>query len=145
VSSSELAAAVEQALDASGLSMSEWTRRSGVSRPKLTALRRGEAPVTASLRRKAEAALGWAPRSIDRILDGGEPVLAGDTSAADVDVAFSADPGVIDRLREVPDRLDRLERMVEELLAAARPNPTEPPPGTVPARTDAQRAAKRKP
>jgi transcriptional regulator with XRE-family HTH domain len=104
-------------------------------------------------------ALGWSPDSIDRLLRGEDPVVLTTAegafrsesratvqgAGATAQVAFSAEPGVIDRLREVPDRLDRLERMVEELLDAARPNPTEPPPGTVPARTDAQRAAKRKP
>jgi hypothetical protein len=145
-----LSEAIVRRLESEGLSLSEWARRSKVSPTKLGALKSGVPPVTAPLRRRAEAALGWAPRSIEAILDGGQPTLlvqpaTEEPPAAVTEVAFSAAPGVIEALRATEERLSKIEKLLQELAVGPRSNPLDPPEGSVPARTDAERArAKRR-
>jgi hypothetical protein len=89
-------------------------------------------------------ALRWTDDSLDRLEAGDDPIesiTAPMSPAAVAEVAFSAPAEVVTALRENTERLDRLTAALEAIVGSGRLNPTEPPPGTVPARTDAQRAA----
>lgn len=69
------------------LTNAEVQRRSGVSDKTLTGYLNGEPIRRADKARGLCEALGWTPDSIDRILDGDEPVVAG----ADGDLAARID------------------------------------------------------
>jgi hypothetical protein len=76
---SPLSEAITARLDELGLTISEWKRRSKVSDVKLREMRDGLANKwTTPKERQAEAGLGWASGSFERIRQGLPPVIAVD-------------------------------------------------------------------
>ena len=109
--------AMERQRLALGLEWREVADRAGVSYETLRALRRtGTAnPLT---KRRVEDAFGWAPGSIDAILDGGEPVKA------DAEKTSERTPRQKSRARarrvrelqeEIQRRIDELQEQLDEL------------------------------
>lgn len=122
-----LAAAIKARLDAEpGFTQAELVRRSGVSHPTVRNLMRGE---PGRRGRTAVAlvavALGWTPDSIDRILDGLEPV--GEVGA----VNPLQSEGLAELREEVASLRSDLARLTALVLRLPGIDPDElPPPST---------------
>lgn len=77
-----MARAIQDRMDELGLDATGLTAASGKAPPTIRQLRRGERRNYDRATRLAVcAALGWTPDSIDRLLDGGPPVVAGEAEA----------------------------------------------------------------
>jgi hypothetical protein len=89
--------AIEQRINELSLTVAEIDRL-GVSDKTLKGYLGGQPIVRKDKRRKLCGALRWTPRSIDLILDGGEP-----------EELPAPDPEIIERLSRLEARFDRLE------------------------------------
>lgn len=93
--------AIADRIDALSLSKAEVIRRSGVSDKTLAGYIDGQPIMRPDKRRQLAETLGWSTRSIDLILDGGEP---------EVEEA--------DRLDEMDRKIDLIAQDVSEVRAA---------------------------
>ncbi|MFK0155406.1 helix-turn-helix domain-containing protein [Streptomyces sp. NPDC090493] len=110
----------------------ELSTNAGISYEALRAVRRGDYRPTALTARALDDALGWAPGSVYSVLDGGQPVLAADTSTPPPDgpsTPTEADSGrlssreleaLADMVASAADGFDLTPEQLDQAYARAR-------------------------
>lgn len=117
--------------EALGLTQAQAASSGGVSLPVWGVLERAERDsYRTATYRAVERALGWSHGSVEAILAGGEPTIAGATLAP----AWSAAEGVVSasteaRVAAVEAELAEIRRMLERVVPPESEAPAPPPPG----------------
>lgn len=99
----QVGAAIADRLNALRITKAEFIERSGISDKTLNRYLAGEPIKRVDKERELCAALGWTDDSVQRILEGGEPIVT-----------------IPDQLDQVLARLDAQDAVLAEILTALR-------------------------